>query len=209
MPADFVEPEGKKSKWGETVENKDLGVSYREKVIELPKYRQEETGIKRIKRREVLTFPEDFFEPSKEIDKRYYPPNYKFSSEFDDVYKLLTDNIYLSPDTLAHILNLRIGAGNLAWNLTGAKRDYEDIKKFKNEGMYFQEINPLSSGHKKPQLFPAYGEEPYVCSYATPVFIFGRKNKNFMNYLKAVGVSPRIFKSSIAWERITYFHSFN
>ena len=39
---------GKSGKWGEVVEDKDLGISYREKVIELPKHRQEETEIKAI-----------------------------------------------------------------------------------------------------------------------------------------------------------------
>ena len=67
-PEDFEEPEGKSGKWGEPVkgevevEGKKVEVSYREKVIELPKHRQEETGIKRIRRRELLLpFPDGLF----------------------------------------------------------------------------------------------------------------------------------------------------
>ena len=47
MPDGFIEPEGKSGRWSEVVEDKDLGVLYREKVIELPKERREETGIKK------------------------------------------------------------------------------------------------------------------------------------------------------------------
>ena len=68
MPENFVEPEGKSGRWGKPVkgeveiEGKKVEVSYREKVIELPKHRQEATGIKRIRRRELLPpFPEGLF----------------------------------------------------------------------------------------------------------------------------------------------------
>ena len=89
MPADFLEPEGKKGKWSEVVKNEKLGISYREKVIQLSKYRQEETGIKKIRRREVLTYPEGFYESGKKIDKRNYPSKYRFGSEFNE--DLLSD----------------------------------------------------------------------------------------------------------------------
>ncbi len=70
---DFVEPEGKKGKWSEVIENKELGIRYREKIIELPKHRQEETGIKRIRRRELLPpFPEGLYENVSEKEEDEY-----------------------------------------------------------------------------------------------------------------------------------------
>jgi len=54
MPEDFVDPEGESNKWSEAVENKELGISYCEKVIVLPKRRQEETGIRQIRKRKFI-----------------------------------------------------------------------------------------------------------------------------------------------------------
>lgn len=52
MSEDFDDPEGEAGKWGTVkgeveIEGKKVEVSYREKIIDLPKHRQEETGIKR------------------------------------------------------------------------------------------------------------------------------------------------------------------
>lgn len=54
MPDEFFETNDQIGRWSEVIEDKVLGVSYREKIIELPKHRQEETGVKRIRRRELL-----------------------------------------------------------------------------------------------------------------------------------------------------------
>lgn len=81
MPEDFEDPEGKKSKWKEVVgeveiEGKKVEVKYREKVIELPKHRQEETGIQRIRRRELLPpFPEGLRDTSGAYRDPFYRNN--------------------------------------------------------------------------------------------------------------------------------------
>jgi len=106
MPEDLVEPEGKSGKWktvkGEVeVEGKKVEVSYREKVIELPKHRQEETGIKRIRRRELLPpFPEGLYiseekRRSQFLDDQweYYSSSFKYGNRGgDDPHKRYTEN---------------------------------------------------------------------------------------------------------------------
>jgi len=221
--------EGKSRKW-KTVKGmveiggKEVEVSYREKVIELPIHRQQETGIKRIRRRELISpLPKDFYLPAEHFDglevvsetfkdgkstKEYkhatrdYPPAYSFNSKFDNVYKFLTNNIYPSPSTLVHAMNWTLGARIQGHGLAESKKGQEDIKQFKNEGMYLQEIyHPNKKKIKssstflksESELYFAYGDESYVKYYATPVFIFGQKNRNFTNYLHATNISSKIF----------------
>ncbi|MBW2980779.1 hypothetical protein KY360_05165 [Candidatus Woesearchaeota archaeon] len=221
--------EGKCGEWKTVsgkveVEGKKVEIFYREKVIEIPRYRQQETSIKRIRRRELLPpFPAGFYFPAEKFRglevvaerfvngkgikeykyaERDYPPAYSFDSKFDDVYRFLTDNIYPSPGTLVHVVNWRIGARIQGWDLADTKPDQENIQQFKKEGMYFQEIYPSAPGEKyfgspggKKNLYFAYGDQPYVKRYITPVFIFGQKNRNFTDYLRAAGASSDIFKS--------------
>jgi len=229
MIQDFEDQKVKFKGWktvrGEVeVETEKVEICYREKVIELPRHRQQETGIKRIRRRELLPpIPEDFYIPAKEFrgqvvvaeqfvngksEKTYkynetdFPPTYSFNAKFDEVYKFLTDGTYPAPNTLVHVMNWAFGARIIGHGLVESKKDQEDIRRFKDEGMYFQEIyvnhptrHTLTFGEKR-HFYVAYGEEPYVRNYATPVFIFGQKNKNFTDYLNAIGASPHIFKSA-------------
>ncbi|MDO8511985.1 MAG: hypothetical protein Q7S57_01830 [bacterium] len=151
MPADFVEPEGKPGKWGEIVENKDLGIRYREKVIELPKHRQEETGVKRIRRREMLPpFPEGFLVPAGETKEEIYQinkegealqekvPFFSAVSKFDDVYSFLTDGEYPNDSAWIHALEIGLITTRASKGDGPARR----VRKFIDEGMYFQEIFP-------------------------------------------------------------------
>lgn len=95
-PANFIDKSEKKDKielledlelekQGEVksikvVENKELGVRYRETAIELPQRRQEETGIKHIIRRELLPpLPEGFYKDD------------EGESEFGKIAKLRND----------------------------------------------------------------------------------------------------------------------
>jgi len=130
MPEDFEDPEGKAGKWktvkGDVeIEGKKVEVSYREKVIELPKHRQEETGIKRIRRRELLPpFPEGFCKNAK--DGALYM---SLNKEFDSVYGILTDDQFPSRKKFIHMFNY-LPRGN----------ENEHAEKFKKEGAYFQKI---------------------------------------------------------------------
>ncbi len=161
MPDDFVEPKGKSGKWGEVVENKELGVRYREKVIELPKHRQEETGIKYIRRRELLPpFPEQLHVISKEDNPLLEewekagmkPPRYEYpfwrtdrKPELDSMYKFLTDGIYPSSNNWIHCMNM--------W---GDKKGM--IGRHKREGLYLQEIFPDKEGDSGGESLSAFFE---------------------------------------------------
>jgi len=144
MPEDFVEPEGKSGKWGEPVEagievdGKKEKVRYREKVIELPKHRQQETGIKRIRRRELLPpFPEEFCGQT-EKGQIYISEDKKF----DEIYKYFTNGRYPSPEGLVHVFE----RGGQARGIKSQK----SAIKFINEGLYFQEIfydEPYQQNH--------------------------------------------------------------
>ena len=171
MPADFVEPEGKSGGWGEVVENKELGVRYREKVIELPKHRQEETGVKRIRRREMLPpFPEGLL--LQEVDDK----NLQYWSgdeAFDEVYNFFTSNGYPSEGTLVHIMNFM------------RENDQEKIQKNIREGLYFQEIHA-----ENEYGFRLCPDRTYVGKFTTPVFVFGNRNSVLNEYVDSVINDP-------------------
>ena len=195
MPEDFVEPKGKSGKWGEVVENKELGVRYREKVIELPKHRQEETGIKRIRRRELLPpFPERLldergtheandpfgFSESGRVEVRQAQRVWSSDEKFDDIYKFFTNEGYPSPGTLVHTMN-----PNEVSNDT--EESNKNIEKFKKEGLYFQKIENVN-------MFFG-GVRIWLSRYNTPVFVFGNRNNKFNEYIDSVladeNISPR------------------
>lgn len=175
----------KKSKWktvkGEVeVEGKKLEITYREKVIELPKYRQEQTGITRIRRRELLPpLPEGLFLPKddkkkiiegKEVEMLSH---YSSDKKFDNVYNLLSDGGHPCHGTLVHIMNF------MEW------RHRDKIEKFKKEGLYFQKIHCQSE-----EGFSFCADEMYEDKFATPVFVFGNRNSKFLEYLNFVENSP-------------------
>jgi hypothetical protein len=205
IPEDFEDPEGKSGKWGEVVENKELGVRYREKVIELPKHRQEEMGIKRIRRRELLPpFPERLIYS---VGKN---GEYNFNY-CDDINDFLTDGGYSDSANLFHTLE-------------GDPSEFSkrNIERHKKEGLYFQKIFPerfedrramrlnIFDKKVKEHLFKNYNRDgfseeipgdikavfgmyvkighPWTLNKPlnTPVFIFQNKSKNFVEYLNSV-----------------------
>ncbi|OGZ84922.1 MAG: hypothetical protein A2599_01830 [Candidatus Staskawiczbacteria bacterium RIFOXYD1_FULL_39_28] len=242
MPENFVEPEGKSGRWGKPVkgeveiEGKKVEVSYREKVIELPKHRQEATGIKRIRRRELLPpFPEGLFisnheknitDKYKQIssnvqNREYYLkiidyPFWNDDSEQDEIYKFLTDGRYPQDGTWCHLMNKGVTEEKEA-RVSKKNRD------FKNEGLYFQKIFPknasdveggtahfyektnaelvqteISSGILENQI----GVSSLFCGtnrswfagggILNPVFVFGNRNKRFVEYLDSLSANPEV-----------------
>jgi len=155
MPEDFEDPEGKAGKWktvkGEVeIEGQKVEVTYREKVINLPEHRQEETGIKRIRRRELLPpFPDKMFisageenPDAREESRRYLDYSFWRSAthkEFAPIYKFLTDGIYPSAENWVHQLRPWRGVGD------------KDIERHKKEGMYFQKIFPEMDKDAMPE----------------------------------------------------------
>lgn len=199
----------KKSKWktvkGEVeIEGKKVEITYREKVIALPKHRQEQTGITRIRRRELLPpLPEGFYIPLSNrvkdaqkkltyhfamnqerveyLAKNNSFPAYSTNNKFGDVYKFLTNSRYPSEETLAHVMNYRLNDPTLV-----RQEEFKDIDRFKKEGLYFQEIEEGKSG----ELYFRRGKA--IIDYGTPLFIFGIMNKKFLEYIKSLGMDQNI-----------------
>jgi hypothetical protein len=203
MPEDFVEPEGKSGKWGKPVKGEveingeKVEVSYREKVIELPEHRREETGIQRIRRRELLPpFPEGLYITQAErmaknprlrgynmteefMNKPPYLPIYSSEKKFDEFYKFLSEGEYPCPGTWVHNIDYLEIVNN-----TG--RPSESIAKFKKEGLYFQKI------HNNYE-FDFWTERKFQSQngYTTPIFIFGNKNPNINEYFNSILANPK------------------
>ena len=145
MPEGFVEPKEKSGKWkivkrGVEIEGKKVEVSYREKVIELPKHRQEETGINRIRRREVIDLPEFFGKgfPYASIDKAYASGDFAEEDYYKclDYIRFLTDGRFPSNYTWSHVF---LGDHGLRTNFAE-----KSIENFRREGLYFQQIRPIT-----------------------------------------------------------------
>jgi hypothetical protein len=159
---DNLELEGKSIEADKIVENLELGVRYKETIIELPEHRQKETGIKRITRRELLPpLPKGLFVSGEESP--YYPgsnglspqgranlkettkghPYYSCAKEFDDLYKFITNNIYPSEESLVHVFNIGLLHG---W--PGHDNPIEHSERLKKDGLYFQEIFNINGESK-------------------------------------------------------------
>ncbi|MBI4087243.1 MAG: hypothetical protein HY434_00215 [Candidatus Liptonbacteria bacterium] len=149
----------------ETVfENKELGVSYKETVTELPQHRREETGVVRIKRRELLTFPEGFFGKTQKYEGRpvgeegWKDP--QTSPESIPVWEFITDDKFPSGAKMAHYIDIHNNSGegygrNVAHLSDDEQKEYFRTRfkkdkelyprswiRHKDEGLYFQSIFP-------------------------------------------------------------------
>ena len=180
----------KKHGWGEPVEGEVeidgeiVKVRYREKVITLPEHRRKETGITRIRRRELLPplpkglylTPEDRIALSKNKGEWYvekeakddsegkkYLPAYNGAEKFDDVYKLLTNRVYPNPENYAHIVHYI----HTYYKSDRKNMMTEKMKSFLENGFYFQKIDKNIG-----MSFDLYPGHMYQSEYANPVFIF-------------------------------------
>ncbi|HPN55079.1 MAG TPA: hypothetical protein PLB52_04105 [Candidatus Moranbacteria bacterium] len=91
------------------VTNLELGISYKETVIDLPLHRQKEVGIKRIRRKEILSHPESL----KGKYRGYGMGRIDgYSLEFKNwpIYDYLTDGRFTSFKTLNHLMFADVGA---------------------------------------------------------------------------------------------------
>lgn len=189
IPEDFVEPEGESGKWkiikGEfEIKGKKVEVSYREKVIELPKHRQEQTGVKRIRRRELLPpLPEgicdtsgEYFDPYSKEEKPQVPAFWNIGRKFENFYRFLTDNNYPSRGTLVH---------KMEWRNWFDSRSRESLRKHKREGLYFQEITP-NDRYFYFSPTRAWGVKQGGGKFNTPIFVFGNRNKRLVEYIDFV-----------------------
>lgn len=237
MPEDFVEPKGKSKGWGEPVETeievegKKEKVRYREKVIELPKHRQQETGIKRIRRREILEMPDNI---KPRGDANWWARGYDFSHTENghtknwEFLRYLTDGRFPSLQVWNHTL-----MGDLKGN---EKLFYELAETHGKELVYFQDVAPLDVGNdesrkvykrwtylenhggvlekidipttdeERKKAISYYnmsvGVESWLDPLQTPVYVFGNRNKAFVNYIESILQNSEI-KAALAasWPR--------
>jgi|GEM_PF-5904657 len=148
----------KKKGWGEPVEGEveidgeKVKVRYREKLITLPKHRQEQTGIKQIRRRELLpplpeiNYEAEYFSPdsqpisekifTSEKDKKEHDRTVGGSAvrKFDATYNFLTNGRFPSRGVFIHM-----------FNYLPNNDPEENANRFKKEGLYFQEVFPEKS----------------------------------------------------------------
>ncbi len=145
MPEELSEPQGKSSQWDKFIENKELGISYREKVIELPQHRKKETGVKRIRRRELLKpLPDGLYTPAEKNELRYNIsggekinlPYYSGEKKFDSIYKFLTDDRYPSYGSFVHAVEIGFLYRSSSY------RTQQRVERLKSENIYLQEIFP-------------------------------------------------------------------
>jgi len=143
------------------VENRELGVSYKETIIELPEHRREETGVVRIKRRELDTFPEGFFGRTKA--GRWMTEGWKDTIEYLPIWEFISDGKYPSAGKLGHYIDI---AGDRELSTMYPKPNFknpEDRRRIRadseyyprsflrhqDEGLYFQSVFPEGDLHDK------------------------------------------------------------
>jgi hypothetical protein len=156
------------------VENRELGVSYRENYEPLSKDKQVEMGINGIRRKEVIVSPEKMWE-SMMPEQLYY----------------LTEGSFPSFSTWNHAMWGDGGIdrthynGRIAWrewledggyfqSIGGNKRGKSMVRKYHDNGGVFNLAMLVS------------GDSCWRDSEDCPVFVFGNKNKAFQEYLKQI-----------------------
>ncbi len=199
----------------ETVFNKELGITYREKVIELPPQYQEKTGLKQIRRRELLPpFPDGFFRDDT-VNDYEFGPRFDNSKKFNPVFEFLTDGRFPSQGILSHT------DSNFIREKDNPRTDENAPDQLRQEGIYFQKIQPdvsrgRGAGSETPAMyfdesgnrvkgFTGDGEKSPEASRAIyemstkvdnqfyrtnglkgPMYIFGPRNGAFREYLKTI-----------------------
>src|SRR4030042_3625761 len=145
-----LENENNKITEEKIVNNAELGISYREPVVELPKYRKGQYGIKRIIRRELISpLPEGIRMPYREpgqdphlweswqrnlsgtTKQKMEVPEYVYSTEikFKDIYRFITNGRFPSYGILKHKMMMQYAS---------EKFDYSE--EYSKNGGNFQKI---------------------------------------------------------------------
>lgn len=188
------------------IENQELGVSYRESYEPLSSEEQKDSGIRAIRRKEVIKGPSDLFQN--------ISGNVK-------VYQFLTENLFPSYQTWNHVLQ---GDGGSA-----GYTSYREIRRFEQEGQHMQEVLPLERMATAQPMYgfdgcPLFtikeGEVNYklptrdrdvirnsplvytMCASTSneiwrdsndlPIFIFGNRNQVFSDYIKTIQTNPEM-----------------
>lgn len=166
------------------VSDAELGFSYHETITDLPDHRVKETGINRIRRRELLTVP-DFIKDSHEGEIYYkVQPHGAPDDRIDFFYDKITDGKFPSARVWDHVLN------------ADTYNTEEKIADHIREGIYFQRIyigdtHTITTKTEKAKtgifnLDTMSGESVFNSNIRTPVYFFGNENKNFTDYIRAI-----------------------
>lgn len=161
--------EESKNQENAVITNSELGISYKETIINLPLHRQKEVGIKRIRRKEILSHPDN-------LRGKYSGygmgrvDGYSLEVKNWPIYDYLTDGRFTSFKTLNHQMFADVTA----------KRREQLLEKFNKETLYFQKCERSLDVSYGPSTWSADG------NLDVPVFFFGNKNKTFVNYLETM-----------------------
>ena len=183
-------PKQEQSEAENIVSDPETGMSYRETIFNLPEHRAKETGITRIRRREVLTVPEAGIVRDESGEIRYYRTwkNIDYENEPLPFYKKLTDGKYPNPRLWNHTVNV---------NTESTK---EKLEEHIREGIYLQKIyigdkSSITTRLEKDKtgyfaLPNVPGDTTWANRVDTPIYFFGNQNPNLVEYLKSILASP-------------------
>ncbi|MFA5125105.1 MAG: hypothetical protein WC473_04790 [Patescibacteria group bacterium] len=177
------------------VENKELGISYQDTLQELPSEIQEKTGVKRIRRREVLTYPEGFCSDG------------SWTAE-NSLWLFLTDGRFPSYKTWNHVMSAdwQNPNGEAAIRRFNEREDgifdeFFPAQEFRtNRAQSFFERTEgkiemidrdvqIEDAREMPSYFPMSimdGGEIWGSVINAPVFVFGGQNKLFVDYINSI-----------------------
>ncbi len=143
----------------EIIENKELGISYRDTDIWLPYHRQVETGIKRIRRRELLKIPNDIYINIDKKHKGFHRFNkerilYSTDPKFDQFYLSITDGLYPTEHRATH---------TVSWDVATYTQRATGLNIFLRDQCYFQKIMPkFIPAYSFPTFFKKDGNTLYI-----------------------------------------------
>lgn len=207
------------------VNNTELGISYKETIINLPPHKKELLGIDRIRRKQMLELPDDWYKN-------------------DEVRNFITEGRFPSDSTWNHTLcgdlyntckNPPDGYGyRMREKVMSVLEDFKEQDGFLQEislepifklrdffahrpmAIFDKSINKISSPNAKftedikhavregaPWIFDmsVNSGESYERGSGWPVFVFGNKNKAFTKYIEAItsDSNTRQMMESIGW----------
>lgn len=166
------------------IENEQLGVSFEETMIELPQYRQEETGIKRIIKRSLVKSPDFFNGNSQDV-------GYEYSDKTKEIWNFITDNKISQGTKLGHVVAWHATTDNEEKRERGVKQLDQHIQ----DGFYFGKVLPenisdygkdFDKNIEVSDLFTTVGDYVWTDRISTPVYFFGTENVAFRDYLKSI-----------------------
>lgn len=205
------------------IENKELGISYIETYEELSSEIQELTGLRRLKRRKILSYPKDFYEEQKR-GKNIFEKGFSVESHAD-TWRFLTDGRFPTYKTWTHVMAADRMKNFDMINLIESVKSggyYEEFfppnmsegipinffeKTENNEIVPMNETKVKSLSKEDGKKCLSFFSMSVACNnevgiYAdrldphinAPVFVFGGRNKLFVDYINKIRENPETKK---------------